>query len=79
MHNVISSCFFPSGELCWAEGGVGEGGLYVGGSGGIVVGAERLFCFYVFFSSLFLFLSVSHFFDFLLMLSIYFADCVAAL
>lgn len=27
----------------------GKGGLYVGGSGGIVVGAERLFCFYVFF------------------------------
>lgn len=49
MHNVISSCFFPSGKLCWAEGGVGKGrgngGLYVGGSGGIVVGAERLFCF----------------------------------
>lgn len=31
------------------RGGGGGGGLYVGGSGGIVVGAERLFCFYVFF------------------------------
>lgn len=64
-----------------AAGGAagGGGGLYVGG-GGVVVGAERLFCFYVFFSSLSLFLSVSHFFfDFLLMLSIYFADCGAAL
>lgn len=43
MHNVISSCFFPSGELCLAEGG---GWLYVGGGGrgAVVVGAERLFC-----------------------------------
>lgn len=79
MHNVISSCFFLSGEQSWAEGRVEEGwvesgvggvggGLYVGGCG--VVGAERLFCF------LFQFLT---FFDFLLMLSIYFPDCVSTL
>lgn len=74
MHNVISSCFFPSGELCWAEGG---GWLYVW-EVGVVVGAEVILFLCFFFSSHFLFLSVSHFFDFFLMLSIYFADCVAA-
>lgn len=42
MHNVISSGFFPSGELCWAEGGLVLGmfwvgkGVYVGGSGVLV-------------------------------------------
>lgn len=74
MHNVISSCFFLSGEQSWAEGGVEEGcavggGLYVGGCGG------SCWCREVILFSV----PVSHFFDFLLMLSIYFADCVSTL
>lgn len=68
MHNVISSCFFPSEELCWAEGGGGggeeKGQVIYRWQWGIVVGAERLFCFCFFFSlsvslSLSLFLTFS--------------------
>lgn len=73
MHNVISSCFFPSGELCRAEGG---GWLYVGGGGRGCRRCREVILLFALFSH-FLFLSVSHFFDFFLMLSIYFADCVA--
>lgn len=55
MHNVISSCFFPSGELCRSEGGIEGRGVYVGGSGRTVVGAGGYFFFMVFFLSLSLF------------------------
>lgn len=82
MHNVISSGFFPSEELCWAEGGLVLG-MFWAGKGVICrwqwgVGTERLVCFHVLFFSYFSpSVPVSYFFDFVLMLSIYFADCVA--
>lgn len=82
MHNVISSCFFPSGELCWAEGG---GWLYVGGGVGCwiwwwwgVCSWCRGYFVFVFFCLTFCFPQFLTLFDFFLMLSIYFADCVAA-
>lgn len=65
MHNVISSCFFTREELLE---GSRERGRCKRQCMGIVVG---------FFPSLLPFFFFSHFFDFLLMLSIYFADCVA--
>lgn len=68
--------FFQIGRRVILRGGWGKGrerGLYVYGSGGgIIFGEKRVF------SSLFMFfLSVFLFFDFLLMLSMYFADCMA--
>lgn len=51
-----------------------KGRLYLGGSGGLQL-VQRGYFVPAF---LFLFLFVSHFFEFLLMLSIYFADCIAA-
>lgn len=53
MHNVISSGFFPSGELCWAEGGLVLG-MFWAGKGVICrwqwgAGTERLVCFHVLF------------------------------
>lgn len=65
MHNVISSGFFPSGELCWAEGGLVLG-MFWAGKGVICrwqwgVGTETLVCFLFFLTLLLLF----HFHTFL--------------
>ena len=67
-------------RMGWGRGGGRGRGVICRWQWGIVVSAERLFGFFVFFSSLSVSLSLSlffFFFDFLLMLSIYFGDCQA--
>lgn len=69
----MGSCAGLRVGWCWGCFGLGWG-LYVGGSGVLVQGGYFVFTVFYFSPSV----PVSYFFDFFLMLSIYFADCVAA-